>query len=284
MTTKMPKKQKPNRRTAKSMQARARAKQIYGELLKASGVKPLDRIVMECLEEEGLTYTLATVGQWRKADQWDEGADLITGKSLSPIILSYATHPRQALSLEVLGRRSGSRSRPAPDAGPLTPRRAEWPSLRLLTERPDHLVPAPFQSWNEVMDALYDRVAERVRNEAGGDLSQFTWGRRNHSDIHHPLARGLPAIGLVTDPPDVPIPGDTLLPRVGAPGYGSTERFVVSPGHEGDGIFEMPVGEASNPLSPYFLAGHSDWLEGRASPFMPESPRWTLVLKPGKAQ
>jgi hypothetical protein len=102
MTTKMPKKQKPNRRTAKSMQARARAKQIYGELLKASGVKPLDRIVMECLEEEGLTYTLATVGQWRKADQWDEGADLITGKSLSPIILSYATHPRQSLSLEVL--------------------------------------------------------------------------------------------------------------------------------------------------------------------------------------
>jgi hypothetical protein len=50
-----------------------------------------------------------------------------------------------------------------PDAGPLTPQRAEWPSLRLLTERPDHLVPAPFQSWNEVMDALYDRVAERVR-------------------------------------------------------------------------------------------------------------------------
>jgi hypothetical protein len=102
MTTKMPKKQKPNRRTAKSMQARTRAKQIYGELLKASGVKPLDRIVMECLEKEGLTYTLATVGQWRKADQWDQGADLITGKSLSPIILSYATHPRQSLSLEVL--------------------------------------------------------------------------------------------------------------------------------------------------------------------------------------
>ena len=134
------------------------------------------------------------------------------------------------------------------------------------------------------MDALYERVAERVRKEAGGDLSQFTWGRRNHSGIHHPLAFGLPAIGLLTDPPDVPIPGDTLLPRVGAPGYGSTERFVVSPGHEGDGIFEMPVGEASNPLSPYFLAGHSDWLEGRASPFMPESPRWTLVLKPGKPQ
>ena len=101
MTTKMPKKQKPNRRTAKSMQARARAKQIYGELLKASGVKPLDQIVMECLEKEGLTYTLATVGQWRKADR-DEGGELITGKSLSPIILSYATHPRQSLSLEVL--------------------------------------------------------------------------------------------------------------------------------------------------------------------------------------
>ena len=130
------------------------------------------------------------------------------------------------------------------------------------------------------MEVLYDRVAERVRKEADADLSQFTWGRRNHSGIHHPLALGLPAIGLLTDPPDVPIPGDTTAPSCRSSGLWLPERFVVSPGYESDGIFEMPVGEASNPLSPYFLAGHSDWLEGRASPFMPGSPRWTFVLKP----
>lgn len=166
------------------------------------------------------------------------------------------------------------------DAGLVTARRAETPSLRLLTDRPAHLIPPSFQSWDGVMHALFDKLAARVREEAGGDLSQFTWGNRNRSAIHHPLALAVPALGLLTDPPDVPLPGDTLLPRVASPGYGSTERFVVSPGHESDGIFEMPVGQASNPWSRYFLAGHSDWVEGRPSPFLPNAPRWTLTLTP----
>jgi penicillin G amidase len=244
--------------------------------VQASALEPWQKLLVKLLEARRGNLSLAMLNYVKN---WGEAA--ATDSVGYRLVRSFE---EEAVRLIYGGFGGAIRALAYPDAGPLTPRRAEWPSLRLLTERPNHLVPAPFQSWNEVMDALYDRVAERVRNEAGGDLSQFTWGRRNHSGIHHPLALGLPAIGLLTDPPEVPMPGDTLLPRVGAPGFGSTERFVVSPGHEGDGIFEMPVGEASNPLSPYFLAGHSDWLEGRASPFMPESPRWTLVLKPGKSQ
>ena len=55
---------------------------------------------------------------------------------------------------------------------------------------------------------------------------------------------------------------------------------MVSPGHESDGILEMPGGQASNPLSPYFLGGHGDWVEGRASHFLPSAPQWKLVLNP----
>ena len=131
------------------------------------------------------------------------------------------------------------------------------------------------------MDALYDHFRRRVRAEAGGDLTAFTWGKRNHSAIHHPLAVALPLLGLLTDPPDVALPGDTLVPRAAAPGYGSSERFVISPGRESEGIFEMPAGQAGNPLSPYFLAGHSDWVDGHPSAFLPGTPRWTLVLHPG---
>jgi penicillin amidase len=45
--------------------------------------------------------------------------------------------------------------------------------------------------------------------------------------------------------------------------------MVVSPGHEQDGIFEMPGGQSGNPLSPYFLAGHEAWVHGDATPFLP---------------
>jgi penicillin amidase len=130
------------------------------------------------------------------------------------------------------------------------------------------------------MDTLYDRFRKRVRAEGGEDLAAFAWGKRNHSAIHHPLAAVLPLLGLLTDPPDAPIPGDTLVPRASAPGYGSSERFVISPGREGEGIFEMPAGQAGNPLSPYFLAGHLDWSGGAASAFLPGAPRWKLVLTP----
>ncbi len=166
------------------------------------------------------------------------------------------------------------------DAGPLIARRAQWPSLRLMTERPAYLVPPPFNTWDEVMDELASRLTNRVRDEARGRIEEFTWGNRNHSAIHHPLAVAIPALGLLTDPADVPLPGDTLLPRTAAPGYGATERFVISPGHEDEGIFEMPVGEASNPASPYFLAGHEDWVKGRTSPFLAGPSKWVLVLKP----
>jgi penicillin amidase len=169
-----------------------------------------------------------------------------------------------------------------PDAGTVRARRPLGSSLQLLSEQPRHLVPPPFKTWQDLIDALYERFRKRVRTESGGDVSAFTWGERNHSGIHHPLAVTLPVLGVLTDPPDAPMPGDTLAPRAAAPGYGSSERFVISPGRESEGIFEMPAGQAGNPLSPYFLAGHPDWADGRASAFLPGAPRWRLVLTPGQ--
>ncbi|MGO9234053.1 MAG: hypothetical protein ACLP4V_08235 [Methylocella sp.] len=105
-TTKSAKKQKPGKRTAQSLQVRARAKAIYFECLKQSGHKPLDKVIIECLQAEGFKeYTPASIAQWRKADKWDEEGDKhVTegGKSLSPMILSYATHGGSGISLEKL--------------------------------------------------------------------------------------------------------------------------------------------------------------------------------------
>jgi penicillin amidase len=56
--------------------------------------------------------------------------------------------------------------------------------------------------------------------------------------------------------------------------------MVVSPGHEGDGILEMPGGQSAHPLSPYFRAGHEDWVHGRPLPFLPGKAEHTLTLHP----
>jgi len=68
---------------------------------------------------------------------------------------------------------------------------------------------------------------------------------------------------------------------VQAPDDGASERFVVSPGREEEGIFEMPGGESGHPLSPFFQAGHEAWVKGLPTPFLPGPTAHTLTLSPG---
>ena len=82
--------------------------------------------------------------------------------------------------------------------------------------------------------------------------------------------------------PDQPIPGDNNMPHVASPGFGASEHLDVSPGHEAHGILNMPGGQSDHPLSPYFGAGHEDWVEGRPTPLLPGATRHTLVLQPGR--
>ena len=80
--------------------------------------------------------------------------------------------------------------------------------------------------------------------------------------------------------PRDPLAGDINMPRVQGPSFGASERFAVSPGHEDEGIVHMPGGQSGHPLSPFWGAGHDDWVHGRATPFLPGPPRHTLILAP----
>jgi penicillin amidase len=153
-----------------------------------------------------------------------------------------------------------------------------WP---LVTQRPDNLLPRRFASW----DALFEDAAEEVRSKLaqGGPLADRTWAERNTAKICHPLSMALPGFArrLLCMPFD-PLAGDTNMPRVAAPDFGASQRMVVSPGHEADGIIHMPGGQSGHPLSPYWGAGHEDWVHGRATPFLPGKAQHTLRLVPAQ--
>lgn len=70
------------------------------------------------------------------------------------------------------------------------------------------------------------------------------------------------------------------MPRVQGRISGASERMVVSPGREEQGLFHMPGGQSGHPLSRWFLAGHDDWTEGRPTPLLPGAPAHTLTLEP----
>lgn len=151
-----------------------------------------------------------------------------------------------------------------------------WP---LVSQRPPHLLPPGHASW----DALFEDAAVQVRDDLSGKgpLAERTWGERNTAAICHPLAAAIPLLGRrwLCMPAD-PLPGDGAMPRVQGPKFGASQRMVVSPGHEADGILHMPGGQSGHPLSPFWGAGHAAWVRGDASPFLPGETRHTLRLQP----
>jgi penicillin amidase len=151
-----------------------------------------------------------------------------------------------------------------------------WP---LVTQRPAHLLPPPHESWDALLvDAA--RTLQADLSKQGDALDQRTWGERNTAAICHPIARALPAFLRPTlCMPADPLPGDSNMPRVQSPGFGASQRMVVSPGHEADGIVHMPGGQTGHRLSPFWGAGHRDWVEGKATPFLPGSAVYTMTLR-----
>ncbi|WP_144639855.1 penicillin acylase family protein [Bordetella genomosp. 13] len=146
-------------------------------------------------------------------------------------------------------------------------------------------IPAGHADWRAFVLDRVD-VAIAARTAGGARLEDARWGERNRLAVGHPFARLLPAPlrGWLSAPADA-MPGDVdNLPRIQHPSFGASERFVVAPGHEADGLLHMPGGASGHPLSPFFLAGHRAWVEGRATPFLPGPPAHRLTLQPAPAQ
>ncbi|CAM3679543.1 Penicillin acylase family protein [Bordetella sputigena] len=153
------------------------------------------------------------------------------------------------------------------------------PVMRALV-REQAWVPARYANWRAFMLGAIDETIVRNRPR-GASLDQADWGERNTLAIGHPFAGLLPGpLRAWFSAPAQAVPGDTNMPRVQRPAFGASERFVVAPGKETQGILEMPGGASGHPMSPFFLAGHQDWVEGAASPFMPGTAAHTLVLRP----
>lgn len=156
---------------------------------------------------------------------------------------------------------------------------ARWPVVvaRLLDEQPAGWLPPQYASWKELQLAAIDRTVAAMTKD-GKPLGKATWGERNTQDIAHPIASAVPALRRWLSAPADQMPGDSHMPRVAGRKFGQSERMVVSPGKEEQGIFNMPGGQSGHPLSPYFLAGHADWVSGKATPFLPGPAQHMLTF------
>jgi penicillin amidase len=154
-----------------------------------------------------------------------------------------------------------------------------WPVVvaSLLDEQPAGWLPKQYPDWKALQLAAVDRTIANLGRD-GKPLAGRSWGERNTAAIAHPIAGAAPALRQWLSVPADQLPGDSNMPRVAGPTFGQSERMTVTPGKEEQGLFNMPGGQSGHPLSPFFLAGHEDWVAGRAGPLLPGPARHVLTF------
>ena len=160
--------------------------------------------------------------------------------------------------------------------------RGEGPVWQIISERPQHLLDPKYKTWDEAILSAVDGVIEQL-TEGGRSLADRTWGEANSAEIRHPLASAIPYFGnkFLNMPGDA-LPGDVYTPRASTPRTGPSERMVVSPGHESDGILHIPTGQSGHPRSPHYGDQYRAWLIGEPTPFLPGPTMSTLTLTPAQ--
>jgi len=151
----------------------------------------------------------------------------------------------------------------------------------LITEKPQHLLPAGYDTWNALMLAAVRQNIDYFNSQFDGPLADRTWGEINTASIRHPLSGSIPLLGPYLDMPPDALSGDLDMPKAQGPSFGASERFSVSPGDEANSILHMPTGQSGHPLSNFYARGHQDWVQGTPSPFLPGAAEYSLTLAPG---
>ena len=226
-------------------------------------------VLDDSLKHAGEVAPLADMKKY--TDDWNGRAD--------PASVGYRlTHDyrREVIDTILDGFAAAVRSKYADFKLPVLPQ-GEILADAILLQRPAHLLPPGYDSWDDLLRKCAERVAARLGKQSGG-LAARTWGESDATRIRHALSSSLPGFSWLLDMPSEGLPGDANMPRVQGATFGASERFAVEPGHEEYGYFHMPGGQSDNPLSPFYGAGHEDWAHGRATPFLPGATKYTLVL------
>ncbi len=156
----------------------------------------------------------------------------------------------------------------------------EGPLWSVVTERPAHLLPNGYDSWQDFLLAAVRQNIAYFDERFDGPLADRTWGEHNTASIRHPLSRSIPLLGAYLDMPAEPLNGDLDMPKAQGPSFGASQRYAVYPGDEASSIMHMPTGQSGHPLSEFYARGHEDWVHGEPNPFLPGVPEYTLTLTP----
>lgn len=155
----------------------------------------------------------------------------------------------------------------------------ETAGWEMIQQQRTDTLPAAFSSWRTLLQQAVLQSKQQLEKEHGS-LAAANWGNLNQSAIAHPLSAAVPFFGDWLNMPAMPMNGDSHMPRVQNKVHGQSERMVVSPGKEAEGILVIPAGQSGHPLSPFYDADHDFWLKEQPLGFLPGEQKYLLKLQP----
>ncbi len=157
-------------------------------------------------------------------------------------------------------------------------RNMDVPLQMLLTEKIAETLPDPehYQDWEGFIVSKLEQSVEQLCSEYNcKSLDRLTWGKIHRPRISHPLGF-IPVLGRFLNMPENPLPGSDSCVRSSR----ASDRMVVSPGHDADGILHIPCGQSGHPLSKNYKDQHDYWVRGESLPFLSGRTTHTLRLEP----
>ncbi|MGK4003926.1 penicillin acylase family protein [Sorangium sp. So ce1036] len=230
-------------------------------------------LALRALTGEAVSRRPSLAEARRAVAAWDGRADA------SSVGLPLLDRFRGALAREVFAAWLGA-SRAAEPTLELELPDIDTPLQRALSERSADLVPAPEGGWDAFVLAALEEAVAAVKEEHGGrPVDQIAWGAVSRVRIAHPLGV-TPELAARLNMPDEPLPGCDVCVRLVSDTLAASERLVVSPGREPEGILHMPAGQSGDPMSPHYRDQQRAWVDGRPLPLLAGPAARALTLVP----
>lgn len=160
-----------------------------------------------------------------------------------------------------------------------TARDFEEPVWILVSQKPSYLINPAFGSWDNELLAYAHEMLDKDLPEVGS-IQNAAWGNKTVLQMQHPFSKVIPILKPFLDMPEDPVSGDFYMPKVAGPRAGASQRMIVAPGNEKEGIYHAPGGQSGHPLSAHYRDGHEAWLKGLPTPFLPGDTLERLILRP----
>lgn len=158
----------------------------------------------------------------------------------------------------------------------------DTPLQALLNEKPVQALPdaAHYPNWDDFIRGQLQRAMQQIQaRHPGVPLMALNWGKLNTIKQAHPFSRAMPILSDLLDMPGEALPGCAFCVRAAGPGFGASERLVVSPNHFENALLHMPGGQSGQPLSPYYRDQQRYWLKGLPMALTAGKPEHELVLQ-----